>query len=64
MVLIMKEIEKAFERIWDIDHEMGIDLYDRIKAAEDAAWSTIQNLRKENFQLYKALYGVKHPEDV
>lgn len=60
----MKEIEEAFERIWDIDHEMGMDLYDRIKAAEEAAWNTIQSLRKENFALYKALHGFKHPEDV
>lgn len=60
----MEKIEEAFNKIWDIDIEIGIDLYDRIKAAEEAVWSTIQDLRKENFELYKALHGVKHPNDV
>ena len=67
----MKEIEEAFRRIWDLhfniynaDFGIANKLSDRIEAAEEAVFKTIQNLRKENFELYKALHGVKDPEDI
>ena len=61
----MKEIEKAFKKIcWDSTFDDEEYVCEAIKEAEALVKETIQNLRKENFELYKALHGVKHPEDV
>ena len=61
----MKEIEEAFKKIcWDSTFDGEESVCEAIKEAEALVKETIQNLRKENFELYKALYGVKHPEDV
>ena len=65
----MKEIEETFEKIRDLniynaDFGIANKLSDRIEAAEEAVFKTIHKLHKENFELYKALHGVKHPKDV
>lgn len=61
----MKEIEEAFKKIcWDSTFDDEEYVCEAIKEAEALVKETIQNLRKENFELYKALHGVKHPEDV
>ena len=61
----MKEIEEAFKKIcWNSTFNDEADVCSSIRVTEELVKETIQNLRKENFELYKALHGVKHPEDV
>lgn len=57
----MNEIMEAFERVWSC---ADCNKDDAIAEAQLLVMDTIQNLRKENFELYEALHGVKHSEDV
>lgn len=67
--LIMKEIMEAFEKVWicvDYSREDALAeaQLDALAEAQLFVMDTIDSLRKENFELYKALHGVKRPEDV
>lgn len=57
----MKEIMEAFEKVWSC---ADCNRDDAIAEAQLLVMDTIDILRKENFELYKALHGVKHPDDV
>ena len=60
----MKEIEEAFNELWEWHSTFEYEFAHELCKTQKLVKETIQNLRKENFALYKALHGVKHPEDV
>lgn len=59
----MNEIDETFGELLRYV-ETYKDFQSRIIKLESLVWRTFRNLRKENFELYKALHGVKHPEDI
>lgn len=57
----MKEIDEAFNELKEhVDRYSFPYFYTKL----EKILLPLLNLRKENFELYKALHGVKHPEDV